>query len=91
MYIIVFTFQVIVAVYAAGVASSLILHAFGSCWLFVTFIDDLTIDVIALNGCQRKKRSATKLYRQLREFIEFHSEIKQLSLYFITLYNRISI
>lgn len=80
MYIITFSFQLVVAVFAAGVASTLILHAFGSCWMFVTFMDDLTMDIITLNEYDGKEGSDVQLYEQLREFIEFHAEIKQLSL-----------
>lgn len=76
---IVFIFQVIATVYVAMVASSLILHGFGSCWLFVAFLDDLKAELFALNAYRRKKISDTKLYKQLRETIQFHSEIKQLS------------
>lgn len=82
MYIIIFILQLIATVFAAGIASSLILHAFGSCWLFVTFIDDLTIEEIALNAYNRKKQnkwSDIQFYEQFGRFIDFHSEIKQLS------------
>lgn len=65
--------------FAVNVASILMAHAFGSCWLFMAFVDDITADIIALNARKRKKRSAAQLYEQLNEFIQFHSEIKQLS------------
>lgn len=80
MYIIVFTFELTATAYMAMVASILLVHSFGSCWLFMTFVDDITADVIVLNAYKRKKGSAVQLYEQLKEFIRFHSEIKQLSL-----------
>lgn len=86
MYIFVFTFQLTATAYMAIVASILLVHAFGSCWLFMAFVDDITADVIALNAYKRKKGCAIRLYKQLTEFIQFHSEIKQLSPTSIILY-----
>lgn len=87
MYIIVFTFQLTATAYVSMVASTLLVHAFGSCCLFMAFVEDITADVIALNKHEhkqkkRKKRSELQFYDQLSEFIQFHSEIKQLSLHF---------
>lgn len=48
----------------------------------MAFVDDITADVIVLNVSKQKKRTDAQLYGQLSEFIQFHSEIKQLSAHF---------
>lgn len=55
------------------------MHSFASVWLFMAFVDDITIDINGIDTFNRNKTSDAKLYEYLCEFIKFHTEIKQLS------------
>lgn len=78
-YIFAFTFQFITAAYAIISAIVLLIHSFGSCWIFIAFVDDIQIDMCALDTHKRNGASNAKFYEYLINFIQLRKKIKQLS------------
>lgn len=78
-YIFAFLFQSLVTAYAVIVGSVLLIHFSRTIWLFVAFVDDIKIDMSALDAHKRNKISDNKLYEYLCDIIKFRIEIKQLS------------
>lgn len=76
-YIIAFTLQFLFTAYLSVNDTVLMAHSFGSVWMFMAFVDDITIDLANLDTYNRSKTSAARLYEHLCEFIRFHTEIKQ--------------
>lgn len=74
-----FTVQFLFTGYMSVNDSALMVHSFGSVWMFMAFVDDITIDLGNLDTYNRKKTSDARLYEHLCEFIRFNTEIKQLS------------
>lgn len=60
-------------------AATLISHGFGSCWLFLAFVDDMCIELISLNEYKKIKNKQIILYEHLCAIIRFQNKIKKLS------------
>lgn len=63
------------------IGAILVLHGIGSCWLFLTFVDDVKAELIALNEYKKLQEIRTKIPDHLLKFIKFQSKIKQLSIF----------
>lgn len=63
------------------IGAILVLHGIGSCWLFLTFVDDVKAELIALNEHKKLQEIRTKIPDHLLKFIKFQSKIKQLSIF----------
>lgn len=78
-YLFAFTTQFLFTAYVCINGSALMSHSFASVWLFMAIVDDIKIDMSALDAHNGNKTSDARLYEYLCEFIKFHTEIKQFS------------
>lgn len=69
-----------VSAYITMVAASLIIHGFGSIWIFLAFVDDMCIELISLNDYKKTKKNPIIIYKHLCSIIHFQNQIKKLSL-----------
>lgn len=90
-YIFAFTFEFIAAAYIILVAIVLLMHAFGSCWILIAFVDDIKTDLSALDAYKRNQISEVKLYEYFCEYIRLYKDIKQLSDWHVILFDLILI
>lgn len=77
-YLFAFTLQFLAAAYTILVGTTLMLHVFGSIWLFMAFVYDVRTEMDGLDAYRQTEISDAKFYKHLCEFIQFHSDIKQL-------------
>lgn len=68
------------------VAACLIMHGFGSCWLFLAFVDDMCVELISLNDYKKIKKTQAILYKHLCAIIEFQNRIKKLSRIYVLIF-----
>lgn len=80
-YIIAFISQLICGAYVLMVAAILLTYGIGSVLLCIAFLDDIHVDLNSLNEYHKFEQTDAKLFKHLCEFITFHSEIKQLSVW----------
>lgn len=76
-YLIVFTIQTITIVFMVHMSSCFMSLLIGSCWIVMTFSDELKSELNALN--ESKSINNQELTRKLSNFVQFHTETIQLS------------
>lgn len=60
-------------------AASIICFVVGSCWLFVSFVKDVSQDIFVLNDDKSAKRTHTDLLKYYSDLIQAYADVKQLS------------
>lgn len=78
-YIFAFTFEILATSCAMTVGLVLLIHAVGSCWILIAFIDDIKTEMSSLNAQKRTGIHVAKLYANLIVFLRLRKELKQLS------------
>lgn len=54
----------------------------GICWLLITFVKDINIELNNINKLAKLKSNHIKLTGKLRDFVQFHCTVKELSILF---------
>lgn len=51
----------------------------GFCWLYISFADDISSDIIALNDSEVSQRVDKELVERFINIVQLHVDVKQLS------------
>lgn len=75
-YLAAFSVQYFGLLIVAGIGVYFLVFLSGSCWLMISMAHDLKYDLNAIAGVAK---SRSKMNNEFSKFVEFHSDIKQLS------------